>query len=97
MGAVPKELSPLLAAPWAVVAIAFAMLVTAIQLWRHRLRSVPGRLGFSVFFLVAAAAAVNLVLLVQQQNPFDPWSDRNSACRHELIFRFEGQCCRLTE
>jgi uncharacterized membrane protein len=65
MGAVPKELSPLLAAPWAVVAIAFAMLVTAIQLLRHRLRSVLGRLGFSVFFLVAAAAAVNLVLLVQ--------------------------------
>ncbi len=65
MGAVPRELSPLLATPWVVVAVALLMLVTAIQLWRYRLRSVPGRLGFSVFALVTAAAATSLVLLVQ--------------------------------
>jgi hypothetical protein len=65
MGAVPKTLSPLLATPWVVVALALAMLVIAVQLWRHHLRSVFGRLGFTLFGLVTAFAAANLVFLVQ--------------------------------
>ncbi len=65
MGAVPKTLSPLLATPWVVVALALAMLVIAVQLWRHHLRSVLGRLGFTLFGLVTAFAAANLVFLVQ--------------------------------
>ena len=53
----------LLAAPWIVAAIAGVMVLTAIQLWRQRLRSVAGQLGFSALNLLAAMAAVSLVSL----------------------------------
>jgi len=63
MGAIPRELSPLLAAPWILVGLAVVMALTAMQLWRYRLRSVPGRIGFVLSVLLTAAAATNLLAL----------------------------------
>ena len=64
MGAVPKSLSFLLVAPWVLAALAMMMLITAVQLWRHRLRSVMGRVGFTLWTLLTAMSASSLVVLV---------------------------------
>lgn len=63
MGAIPKELSPLLATPWILVVLAAVMVLTAIQLWRYRLRSVLGRIVFSVSAFLTASTATSLVAL----------------------------------
>ena len=65
MGAIPRSLAPVLALPWIVVGIVAAMAGVALALWRHRLRSLPGRIGFSFATLVAALGAISLVMLVQ--------------------------------
>lgn len=65
MGAIPRSLAPVLVLPWVVVGIVTVMAGVAVVIWRHRLRSLPGRVGFSFTTLVAALGAVSLVLLVR--------------------------------
>lgn len=65
MGAVPDSFRALLAMPWLVAALAAAMVWVAVTLWRDRLRSIAGRLGFSLLTLAAIGAAVNLLLLTR--------------------------------
>lgn len=65
MGAVPDTFRALLAMPWLVAALAAVMLWVAVTLWRDRLRSIAGRLGFSLLTLAAIGAAVNLLLLTR--------------------------------
>lgn len=65
MGAIPRSFGAILALPWMIAALAVTMLAVAALLWQHRLRSVLGRLGFSVLTVIAVGAAVNLILLTR--------------------------------
>ena len=65
MGAIPRSFAAVLVLPWVVVGIVAVMAGVAVVLWRHRLRSLPGRVGFSFTTLVAALGAISLVMLVQ--------------------------------
>lgn len=48
-----------------VAALAVADVALSVQLWRHRLRPLLGRIGFSIMAVLAVLGAINLVLLVQ--------------------------------
>lgn len=65
MGAIPRSFAPVLYLPWLALAVAVLMVVIAIRLWRHRLRSFVGRIGFSFAAALSMIGAANLLLLVQ--------------------------------